>query len=185
MPKAAVDIPPQSELVAVLAYDPETGVLSRSGKPVGTKNSSGYLTASVLGRGFLVHRLVWQIVHGDVNGKQVDHINGDKADNRLGNLRAASDRTNSWNKGLRKSKAVPFKGVILDKERGNYRAQIVHDGRKFNLGRYDTPEAAAAAYKRAAVRKFGFFANDGLFGTRTSAVSAVAESFAEWRKARV
>lgn len=179
MPKAAIPVPDKSALEAVLLYDPESGVVTRNGAAIGGRNSSGYLTATVFGRGYLLHRLIWQLVYGDVNGKQVDHINGIKTDNRLSNLRAASDKTNSWNKGLRKSKAVPFKGVILDKERGRYRAQIVRDGRKFNLGRFDTPEAAAAAYKRAAVRKFGFFANDGAFGTKGQSVSAVAQSFAE------
>lgn len=184
MPKAAIPVPEKCALEAVLSYDPESGIVTRKGAAIGGRNSSGYLTATVFGRGYLLHRLIWQLVHGDVNGKQVDHINGIKTDNRLSNLRAASDQTNSWNKGLRKSKAVPFKGVILDRERGSYRAQIVHDGRKFNLGRYDTAEAAAAAYRRAAIRKFGFFANDGAFGTKGQSVSAVAQSFTEWRKAR-
>lgn len=186
MPKAAIEVPSQDLLLQHFAYDAETGDMSRVGKSVaaGSRNSSGYKTVSFQGRGYLVHRLIWQMVYGDVNGRQVDHLNGTKTDNRLVNLRPASDETNSWNKGLRKAKLVPFKGVTVDRRNGRFKANIVVKGRKVSLGRYDRAEDAAEAYRSAAVRKFGFFANGGTFSTKEESVAAVAQSFEAWRKAR-
>lgn len=186
MPKAAIEVPSQELLLQHFAYDPETGVLDRIGEAgsAGSQNSSGYKTVSFQGQGYLVHRIIWQMVYGDVNGRQVDHANGVKTDNRLVNLRPASDQTNSWNKGLRKSKLVPFKGVTVDRRNGRFKAHIVVNGRRVSLGRYDRAEDAAEAYRAASVKRFGFFANSGTFSTKQESVAAVAQSFEAWRKAR-
>lgn len=187
MPKAAIEVPDQGLLLQHFRYDPETGALFRACGSETTRraNSSGYRIASFMGRSYLVHRLIWQMVYADVNGRQVDHTNGDKSDNRLSNLRSASDQTNCWNKGVRKGKAVPFKGVVVDHRNGRFKAYITVRGHRSYLGSFTDAESAADAYRKAAISKFGFFANDGKFGSKSDRVAAVAQSFQDWRGGRV
>jgi hypothetical protein len=93
------------------------------------------------------------------NGKIVDHINGDKLDNRRANLRICSIYQNNSNSvkcyGKRTSK---YKGVSFDPTRGTWRAQIQHRGKPKFLGRFVTENEAAAAYNHAALICFGEFA---------------------------
>lgn len=84
----------------------------------------------------------------------IDHINHNTLDNRRANLRICTKGENNRNV----AKAA-FKGIYLEKSTGKWKAQIGHDHKRLNLGRYETPESAAAAYDKAAVRLFGEFAH--------------------------
>lgn len=87
----------------------------------------------------------------------VDHINCIKADDRWCNLREATHSQNGANQHDRKSR-VPFKGVTWVSRDKNYQAAIRINYRTITLGRFDTPEAAHAAYRKAARKHFGEFA---------------------------
>lgn len=177
-------MPDRAVLCEAFTYCARTGALARSGELVGKKSKTGYLVVTFQGKNYLAHRLIWHIVHGDVELGHIDHINGDRADNRASNLRLVDRQRNAWNKKTSRSKKIPVKGIRQDSRNGRYRADIVVNGRCFNLGRFNSPEKAADAYRAAAIRKFGFFANDGAPTSRERVVSDVARSFTEWRKAK-
>ena len=147
------------EVRAVLQYDPETGHFTKNGTRVGFVTEPGYV-ALTFGRGrkYLAHRLAWLFIHGEWPALQVDHVNGDRADNRLSNLRLATRHENEQNRGRTSANTSGFKGVFWDKSRGKWLAAIGTGGRLKNLGRFATPQEAYSVYCAAAARLHGSFA---------------------------
>jgi hypothetical protein len=96
------------------------------------------------------------MAYGEEPPAQIDHINGIKTDDRLCNLRAADNAQNNRNRPAQGNNTSGFKGV--SKKRRQWRARISVNGTEHSLGTFDTPEAAAAAYREAAERLHGAFA---------------------------
>lgn len=92
------------------------------------------------------------------DGMEVDHINGDRTDNRKVNLRVCTRNQNGKNLGKKPQNTSGFKGVVWDKCREKWRAQIQHNQVMKNLGRFENKEDAARAYDAAARERFGQFA---------------------------
>jgi hypothetical protein len=90
--------------------------------------------------------------------EQIDHINGDKTDNRACNLRSATKSQNAMNTDARSNNRLQVKGVSVCPTTGRFRADIRCQGKSYNLGRYDTIEAAKAAYNAKAAELFGEYA---------------------------
>ena len=109
---------------------------------------TGYRLVRVNGKLLRAHRIVWAIVKGDVPD-EIDHINGDRADNRIENLRRASRSENNQNRGTASNNTSGFIGVSFEKTRGKWSAKIQAFGRAFHLGRFNSAEDAAAAYEAA------------------------------------
>jgi hypothetical protein len=134
---------------AVFAYDPDTGILcgrfdrihSPAGTPIGYPDADGYLHARVFGKQYLVHRVAWLLTHGEWPPGEIDHIDGDRANNRLSNLRVASRGENCTNR--RACRDLP-KGAY---RRGNrFSAQITFQRKVIRLGVFATAEEAHEAY---------------------------------------
>lgn len=126
-----------------------------AGKEAGWLNPvTGYTIVHFKGRPRHMHRLIWTLVHGQTD-MFIDHINADKTDNRLKNLRLATKRDNSRNRGKTKANTSGFKGVIKAGRR--WVAQIGYGGRSRRIGVFDTPELAHAAYCGAAKIAHGEF----------------------------
>ena len=89
-------------------------------------------------------------------GRLVDHINHDTLDNRKSNLRICSKLQNQANRKMSKDNTSGFKGVVKNGDK--WRAQIKVNNKHTHLGSYDTAEAAAIAYDKAAIENFGEFA---------------------------
>lgn len=158
----------QEELKRYISYDPDTGVFTRLatvngkrrgiGKPCGTFNkATGYVELCVAGGKVYGHRAAWIYMHGHIpEGVRIDHRSGDRADNRISNLREATHADNLRNCKVRTDNTSGVKGVYFDKSRGLWAASV---GRK-HVGRFSTLEEAAAARRLAAERSFGEFARE-------------------------
>jgi HNH endonuclease len=156
----------------VTSYDPETGVISRRGKPVRLHtHKQGYQTFSCFYASLLVHRVAFLHMTGSVP-REVDHINRDKADNRWCNLRAATRSQNAHNMGLFKSNKHGLKGVTYRPKynpKNPWRSQITKNGKRHEIGSFATAEEASAAYARASKEKYGEFSpfHDGDHNTHS------------------
>lgn len=120
----------------------------------------------------LMHCAIFEaLVHPLADGLQVDHIDGDGLNNRVANLRAATNQQNQWNrrKSSKSRSAISsrYKGVDFYKPGGVWRARIRVNGRQLLLGYFRSEESAAEAYDAEARRHFGEFARFN-FGERLS-----------------
>jgi hypothetical protein len=152
-------------LLELFDYDPQTGTLRhglrrpprfRRGEIATRKDSHGYLNVSVRGQSHKAHRIVWFLERGEWPQDELDHINGKRDDNRIGNLRAATHLENSQNRTAQANNKSGFLGVSWKASRGKWRAQITADGKKHMLGYFDTAEDASRAYLEAKERLHGF-----------------------------
>lgn len=143
-----------------LAYDPLTGVLTwkkcRDSRKIGTHaksiDVSGYVQVNVAGKVMKGHRIAWAIHHGAWPKGQIDHVNGNRSDNRIENLRCVDNQTNCQNQrnGSRKNE-TGFLGVHIGRgcESKRFRAKIQFEGKQLHLGGYPTAEEAHQAYIKA------------------------------------
>lgn len=164
-----------------LRYEPETGKLfwreaapehfklprlhlawnkRFAGKEVGAKLNNGYLYVNLKKCVMLVHRVIFAMVYG-YWPEQVDHINHDRIDNRLINLREATFVTNGQNISLPADNTSGRIGVYWFRQRGVWYARIYVDGKNHHLG-YFKEKADAIAAREAAEIRFGFHPNHGM-----------------------
>lgn len=141
----------------LLHYNQETGVFTRLtdngrgcrvGDVAGTiHRRSGYVNIYLDGHSHTAARLAWLYMTGQHPVYDMDHINGDKMDNRWQNLRDIPTQLNSQNTHrANKNSTTGFMGVQLRKDRNKYTAQLRVDGRVRRFGSFNTPEEAHAAY---------------------------------------
>ena len=149
----------QARLKELLAYDPLTGVFTRLkktnrnkviGSEAGSVNAEGYVLIGVDGARYMAHRLAWLYVFGSLPTKLIDHINHDKSDNRIENLREVTQSENLQNQvSPRKTTKSGFLGVSWDGANKKWMAVIKTNRKLKNLGRFDTPEQAHQKYLAA------------------------------------
>ena len=149
----------QVELKDTLEYNQEAGTFSRIKNArtiVGTIKPDGYRQVNVCGNLYLEHRLAWLYMTGEWPLAEIDHINGDRADNRFENLREATRLQNATIRKKPSTNTSGFLGVSIS--RGKYLSQISHNNHIHYLGRYDTPEEAHDVYMKKAIELKGEFA---------------------------
>lgn len=164
----AKPLPPVELVRELLDYDQETGVLTwraprgRSVKPgdvAGCLDVEGYLRVQINKALYKAHRVAWLHATGnDPLDSQIDHIDGNRANNRFANLRKATNAQNQCNRKPRTEGLSGYKGVTWKKDRGRWQARITVDSKVYYLGYFDTPELAHMAYAKAAAELHGEFA---------------------------
>lgn len=155
------------EVRRVVDYDPETGLFhhkaGRKWVKEGTQaatavGAKGYHTIAFYQRSYMAHRIAWLYHYGEWPGGLIDHINRVKTDNRIANLRVATQTQNCANSPAQKGNKAGAKGVYYLKKKKLYMARIKDHGKGVYLGRFKKLEDAQAAYERAAKRIHGEFA---------------------------
>ena len=160
----------QKRLKELLAYTPETGVFTwakpRGGKVAGAVAGTihykqGYIRIKIDGGMYSAHRLAWLYVYGEMPEHEIDHINHDRQDNRIENLRSVTRHQNARNRALRADNTSGVVGVNWFKRNKKWGARIFKNGKFVFLGLFDRFEDAAEARKNASL-KYGFHPNHGL-----------------------
>ena len=158
----------QARLKEVLNYDPETGVFTwKIGRPKAPKggvagylNWKGYWIVCVDRVKYRAHRLAWFYVYGCMPDGQIDHINHEKLDNRISNLRVVSNKVNHRNMGKPSNNTSGVVGVSWFKTRNKWVARI-RDGKVYRcLGYFDDFNDAVEA-RLTAQKRLGYHANHG------------------------
>jgi hypothetical protein len=149
----------------LLDYDPATGVFvwkvkrgnngRRAGEVAGSVRVDGYLAIGVDRYIYTAHRLAWLYIHGEWPGKDLDHVNGIKTDNRLANVRLATHSQNMCNQRVaQKNNKAGLLGVSPHHKK--WQATIGVNGVKLRLGRFDTAQEAHEAYLSAKRKHHSF-----------------------------
>lgn len=158
----ATSILDAARLREILEYDTESGLFTwrigisnrvKPGMQAGNK-THGYIEIGIENQAYRAHKLAWLYVFGYWPEKSIDHIDGNRSNNAIKNLRLATNQENSQNKwgASSSNKSSGMLGVTWHKQRGKWMAQITHDGRNHNLGLFDTAELAHSAYLHAKQR---------------------------------
>ena len=149
----------QEDVKALFHYDPPTGVCTlkvdrrnaKAGEPIDERYvyKKGYAQIGLKGKPHLLHRLIWLWMTGSLPTNEIDHINGDKMDNRWENLRDVTRAEQMWNRSSwgKSAESIGTKQVPS----GRWQAHINLHGQKHYLGTYDTEEKAMEAYLQAKI----------------------------------
>lgn len=155
----------RERLDQLLSYDPGTdtwtwrvnrGRMAKAGSRAGTVNTLGYRVIQIDAKHYLAHRLVWFWHHGEWPAL-IDHIDMNRSNNRVENLRPCEKAQNLWNVGKPTSNTSGLKGASYHKDTGRWQARIRCRGISLHLGLFDTVEEAHKAYVEASMRLHGEF----------------------------
>lgn len=174
-------LPEQSALLQLLSYEPETGELFWKPRATGTFPSersakrwntiyagqeaftgvhvTGYREGRIHSERYKAHRVIWKMVFGE-DPSEIDHVNGDRADNRLANLREVDRTGNARNRAIHTSNTSGVIGVMWHKATGKWLAKIGVGYSSRHLILSDSFDEAVAARKAAEVQH-GFHPNHG------------------------
>jgi len=146
---------------SLFSYDPDTGNLynrlkgkgKRTG-PIGGINSQGYISVCYNGKKWLGHRVAYVIFHGSIDQRHdIDHIDQNKLNNRIDNIRAVDRATNNRNSGLRADNTHGAKGICFHSDRKScWSATMFVGGKKKGLGYFEDKQDAIAARKEAKIK---------------------------------
>jgi len=148
----------QERLKDLLHYDPDSGLFAwlvstsnsvKVGDVAGTIHPKGYRNIMIDGKLYKAHRLTFLYMTGNFPKDQADHIDGDRANNHWSNLRECTNAENQQNRTSNKNSTSKYTGVCWYKRDQKWQAQIRINGKLKNLGRFDSEEAAHAAYCKA------------------------------------
>lgn len=189
MRKRPIPLPSQEMLRKLFRYDPESGKLFWATRPVEmfdgpsprsaahrqavwnannadreafTALTQGYPHGTIFGHKVRAHRVIWKMVTGE-EPDCIDHIDGNRANNRWNNLRSVTKADNSLNMARQSRSVRPYPGVVPNLKTGTWYARITKGGKVRFIGTFPTQDEAIAA-RLAAERQLGFHPNHGRRG---------------------
>lgn len=164
-------LPSFEEVSKLLYYNPDEGAIYwkvspagnvKPGQRAGAKHHSGYWFMHINGKLYGVHRIAWLLATGSDPGKMaVEHINGKKGDNRLKNLRLATQSQNNCNVKNRRDNTSGVKGVNWNKQHQKWMARVMVNGASHYLGLFKSIEEAEVAIRVKRAELHGDFTNHG------------------------
>ena len=145
------------ELTGLFTWINPTGKRAKPGEKLGNKMKIGYMECQILGKRYYLHRLAWLYIHGEMTDKHIDHINGDKIDNRIRNLRECNRSQNLQNTNKRSDNTSGYKGVSWSKQMKKWGVRACINGKYKHLGLFQDIEEARQCYERHATQNHGQF----------------------------
>lgn len=176
----AKELPPIDFLHKIFQCDPASGSLTWKERPLsqfksahgmnswnskyagtdaGWMSSNGYRQTSICRNKFLIHRIIWKMATG-VEPEYIDHVNGDRGDNRICNLRSVSAEGNARNSAKQKNNKSGHPGVFFNRNRQYWEVCIYNKNKKISVGYFDTKDEAIEA-REAAEADLGYHPNHG------------------------
>ena len=146
-----------------LNYDELTGILTRKGissRKVGTIDNHGYIRLFVNNKRYRAHRVIFLYVNGFLP-EYIDHIDGDRLNNKIENLRACTISNNQQNKKINSNNKSGIKGVSWHKATNKWRASLTFDGMCRHIGVFKRIEDAENAVRECRIKNHGEFCNHG------------------------
>lgn len=135
---------------------------ARMGVPIGSDDGTGYICKRFDGKKCSVHRVIWEMHNGGIpKGMEIDHIDHDRKNNRIENIRLVKRQVYMMNKSMYHTNSTGVTGVSYSKSKSAYVAYMQHDGVNILLKTSKSIEVAIEARKAAEV-KYGFHSNHGL-----------------------
>lgn len=152
----------------MLSYDPETGKLfwkvntrrTKAGQEAGCCNGDGHLKVGIIGRKLFAHRIAYALMTGAFPSAQIDHINGNRMDNRWCNLRPVDIQENAKNRSVNSNSKSGIIGVRWRQDRNKWSARIYLKGKEIHLGDFEML-LEAACVRKSAEAVYGFHENHG------------------------
>lgn len=152
---------PVDEIKKLISYNPDSGCFTwlanrravKAGDIAGSVNSKGYVCICVLGSSYLAHRLAWVLFHGRIP-KEIDHINGDRSDNRIRNLRDSCRAENALNTAISDRNSSGTKGVAYNKKYKLWQAYGSINGKGITIGSFKKLGDAIEARKKFVIENY-------------------------------
>ena len=175
----------RERVIELFEYDPDTGVFknrisrgrAKAGARAGSETGHGYRKIVVDYKKYYEHHLAWLITHGNLPEGEMDHVDGNRSNNAIGNLRLATRTQNNAN-GCWANGQSGLRGVYKDWRRPHkWFAKIQVDGRHIFLGWHSTSGDARAAYCKAASEHFGDYAHHNRANNRAQQLNMEASKW--------
>lgn len=150
-------------LLELLEYTPETGIFvwkktfsnAKQGQEAGWVVWNKYKKIAIDSKEYMAHRLAWFYINKEWPKEDLDHIDGNRQNNTISNLREASRSQNLQNKRKQSNNSSGFIGVSYNKKLNKWDARLCVFGKQICLGLFRTAEEASKAYEDASSKYFG------------------------------
>lgn len=146
----------QADLKKVLNYYPDTGIFirinARRNTVAGYLDPRGYIFISICNHSYRAHRLAWLYVHGEWPADQIDHIDGNRANNRIDNLRSVTREVNAANVKWNRNNKTGVMGVVWEESQNRWHPRIQFNSKRKYLGSFDSFFEAICARKSAELK---------------------------------